>query len=336
MQRRQIRFWIVVLAGVITLSGGVPLSIHHSVAQPFPSDAIKGAAPLGHALELSDQSIERALKKRNRELEQLKGRKLEESEKVKLVRRVVLQPHPDSPVKDVIIIAYELSDGSVGQQFAGPLVDANVKGPLGWHTEAINLDEGWYIVRYKMPEELESLRKATDTPAEPVPSPAVKDKPLSLLERVLGLFSPSAALACSGGCTPFPSILTHSVSQLLTQQVTPSIFVLVAEDGVKLTYVQRDAQTCSPKIVAVPPPLCHTEQSWMFDSPCNPTSFTQLAGAVTATHSDTYRSPGGAVRVDLTSMIWANEFFIMPFGECVFTLSQPSNLRCENPMIDRF
>lgn len=336
MQPRNIRFWILVLTGVMILSGGLPLSARRGAAQLLPPDAIKGAAPLGHALDANDQQINEVLQQRNQELEQLKGRKLKESEKVKLARRVVLQPHPDSPVKDVIIIWYEISDGSVGQHFTGPMIDVNSQGPIGWHTEAINVEEGWYIVRYATPEELEAQRKARDTPAEPVPAPAMENEPRSFLERVIGFFSLSEAVACSGGCTPFPTEVTHSVSNFLTEKNNSAIEY--AEDGVKLTWIQRDAQTCSPKITAVPPPLCNPnlQRGWTYDTPCNATIFTQLWGAVSASHTDTYRSPDRSVGVDITSSLWANEYFLIPSGSCTFSPSQPANLECGHFSVDNF
>jgi hypothetical protein len=328
MEQRTFKFWTVVLTGVLILGA------RHSTAQPFPPDVIKGAAPLGHALDENDQDIDKALQQRNQKLEQLKGRKLKESEKVKLARRVVLQPHPDSPVKDVIIIWYEFSDGSVGQHFTGPMIDVNSQGPIGWHTEAINVEEGWYVIRYATPEELEAQRRARDIPAEPAPGPAVENQPFSFLERVLEFFSPSEALA--GNCTPLPTQVTHSVSHFLVDK--NNIAITYAEDGVKLTWVQRDAQTCSPKIVAVPPPLCNPnlQRGWTYDTPCNSTTFTQLYGAVSASHTDAYRNPDRTVAVNITSSLWANEYYLIPSGSCVFSPSQPANLECGHFSVDNF
>jgi hypothetical protein len=157
MQPRKNKRWISVLAGVIILSGGLPLSTRHSTAQSFDPHDPTQQPHFSQVLEEHDKSIKQELKRRNQELEekaQAEGRTLTEGERVRLVRRVVLYPHPDSPVKDVIVIAHEFSDGAVGRSIATPLLGPEDTEPAGSEIEAVNLDEGWYIVRPLTPEEL--------------------------------------------------------------------------------------------------------------------------------------------------------------------------------------
>lgn len=165
MQPRKPKFWISVLAGVVILSGGLPLRMYNTMAQPLPPDAVWGPRPLGEVIAEHDERLNQELSEKNEALEEMaraQGRELQDSERVTVVREVILRPHPDSPVKDVVIIVYELSDGTKGTFSTTPIFQPWVKGPFGYKTEAINVDEGWYIVRFLTPEEIVDFHEATE------------------------------------------------------------------------------------------------------------------------------------------------------------------------------
>jgi hypothetical protein len=89
MQPRRTKRWISVLAGVLILSGGLPLRMHNIAAQPLPPDAVWGPRPLGEVIAEYDERLNQELRKKNEALEEMaraQGRELQDSERVTVVR----------------------------------------------------------------------------------------------------------------------------------------------------------------------------------------------------------------------------------------------------------
>jgi hypothetical protein len=335
MQPRKLKFWISVLAGVIILSGGLPFSARHSTAQPLPPGAIKELPSVERAIEAGDEEIAYVLNQRNQllgEKAQAEGRELTEEEKVKFVRRVILKPHPDSPVQDVIVQAFELSDGTEGTSLTTPTFQPWVKGPFGYLIEAVNLDEGWYIVRFATPEEIQDTTK---DPKVVEPNPVAEDEPLSFLEQLGGLFSPAEAEACPPPtCQPPPTPYSHSMYQPLYDQAGP----LVARDGIKMRWT-RDT-SCLAQIVGLDPPRCEPFGAWQYLAPCDAITTGRVfpGYSVYAHHSDQYVSPGQSTNAFLTCHMTGNPDGSWSTQTSTCSISGPlkSSLRCGPTILDPF
>lgn len=298
MKPRKSGFWSIVLVGVMMFSGRLPFSAFYSAAQPLPPDSIQGQRPLSEILEWHHKLLDEQLSKINQALEEsarAHGRELLESERVKIVREVVLKPHPTSPVKDVTLIYYELSDGSTGEYSASPIFQPWVTQPFGYITEATNIDEGWYIVRYATPEENQQMRKK---PEEAEPVPEAQGEPRSFLNRVIDLLSPSEALACP------PCLNTYTHSACKTGHQTE---VEVARDGVKMTW--KGDNGCGPVIVSTNK-LCQPTPPWQYLAPCDAPTAYPVFDMVVARHTDSYESPGypnSGARLVITSYVYGQK-----------------------------
>lgn len=302
MDQKKVQFLAVVFTGVVLFGGGVPIYTNYGTAQSLPLGAVKEPASMEEAIAYGNMQIEEALERSNEQLEkkaQAEGRELTEEEKVKVVRKAVLQPHPDSPVKDVLVFAFELSDGTEGTYYTTPTYQSWVKGPFGYKLEVMNIDEGWYIVRFLTPEEIEEVTKEPGA-MEPT---TVDGEPLSFLEQLGGLFSPAEAEACPPPtCQPPPTPYQHSMYQPLYDKAGP----LVARDGIKMRWT-RDT-SCLAQIVGLDPPRCEPIGAWQYLAPCNAITTGRVfpGYSVYAHHSDQYVSPGQSTNAFLTCHMTAN------------------------------
>jgi len=335
MEPRKSRFWIVVLTGVIILSGGLPLGDRRGAAQPLPPGAIKEPASLSQALEANDEHLNYVLNQLNSKLEEkayAEGRGLQESERIRVIRRVVLQPHPTSPVQDLIVEAWELSDGTKGSSFSTPTFQPWVKGPFGYKLETMNLDEGWYIVRFATPEEIQD---ATKEPEATEPVPATESEPLSFLQHVIGFLSPSEALACpcspQGACqqsTPYQ----HSVYEPLYDNAGP----LLARDGVKMQWIRN---TCCQGQILSTDKRCEVFGAWQYLAPCEAvTTGFAFPFSVWVNHRDQYVSPAGSTNVFITSRITGapDGSWGVQGSSCSISGPLSSSIHCGPPILDPF
>lgn len=327
------RFWSVILGIMLILSESLAFSIRQSSAQTPIPDEIRDRPDLLDLLQSFNQSLDAVLKSRNERLEEqasAAGRELQEGERVTVVRRVLLRPHPASPVKDVVVEAYELSDGSTGQTIGGPVMGPEVTEPTGGQLVDFNMDEGWYIVRPLTAEELQQV--IPQKPPEPA-STREEGQPLSLLERIITFLGPSEVIACPSGCWPAlnPPPWQRRVRALLRDAAGTLV-----DDNVFARWT-ANAQTCIPQLLSSSG-QCLPSAGWRTyqNSPCSGvTNGINWGGSLYSDHSQQYESPQGTTTAYMESRInmsadgsWT--FFtscspivgpLKPFLSCTFATS---------------
>lgn len=142
-----------------------------------------------------------------------------EAEKVYLVEQMPLLPALDSPIKDLYVVGYKLSDGTEGYVVNGPVVPPGSPEPSGLEVEA-DLEAGTYTAREIPVKELKPIEKGgmeviiQEPPEEE--SPDLSEPLSNLSQHLLNFFLPSA-LACPPPLCPSPTYVhSFSIQGLIT------------------------------------------------------------------------------------------------------------------------
>lgn len=338
MRYRKVLLCLTVFCTVAFLGsmfdGYIPHSNAGSITQqqidnahpPVSPEDIVGLPPMSVIMSSNDATLDRIIERNDAQLifdAQQEGRELRDDEYITVVKRRLLRPHASSPVNDVLIDAYVLSNGSEGHFFASPVFSADVKGPFRYRVEELNLDEGWYIVHLLTAEEMQAEDKLQEQQKEEAEQVGFLD----LFWNALGYLGPSSAYA--GG--PW----THSI--LVTVKDKSSPFTKHVEEGVKMTWESNSSNPLAFPLVNSKDKRCVTFGSWVAAFGCGSIAETQqiltypLGGTKKVARTTTYKPlVTGSENVTIDESVYGYNLGIwFTLDNCDFTNLLGVAAKCE-------